>query len=41
MEEIEPVHVVLMGSTKFVENDKLIKKVFDLKGSFINRLVKA
>lgn len=39
MEDIEPVHVVLMGSTK-QSNDKRIKHVFDLKGSFANRLTK-
>lgn len=38
MEDIEPVHVVLMASTKMVGNDKNIMKVFDLKGSFVNRL---
>jgi 1-phosphatidylinositol-4-phosphate 5-kinase len=39
MEEIEPVHLILMGNTK-KSNDKLIEHVFDLKGSFINREVK-
>ena len=40
MENIEPVHVVLMGSTKN-SNDKRLKCVFDLKGSFVNRIVRA
>ena len=39
MEEIEPVHIILMGNTKN-SNDKMIEHVFDLKGSFINREVK-
>lgn len=39
MEEIEPVHIILMGNTKR-SNDKMIEHVFDLKGSFINREVK-
>jgi hypothetical protein len=39
MEEIEPVHLILMGNTK-KSNDKLIEHVFDLKGSFINREVR-
>lgn len=39
MEEISPVHLVLMGNTK-KSNDKLLEHVFDLKGSFINREVK-
>lgn len=40
MEEIEPVHLILMGNTKKA-NDKYIEHVFDLKGSFIHREVKA
>ena len=39
MEDIEPVHLILMGNTK-KSNDKMIVNVFDLKGSFINREVK-
>jgi len=39
MEEIEPVHIILMGNSK-KSNDKMIEHVFDLKGSFINREVK-
>jgi hypothetical protein len=39
MEDVEPVHLILMGNTK-KSNDKLIINVFDLKGSFINREVK-
>ena len=38
MEEVEPVHLILMGNTK-KSNDKNIVNVFDLKGSFKNRLV--
>ena len=38
MEEVEPVHLILMGNTKR-SNDKNILHVFDLKGSFINREV--
>ena len=38
MENIEPVHVVLMGSTK-QSIDKNLKSVYDLKGSFVNRIV--
>lgn len=40
MEEIESVHLILMGSTKNA-NDKSLEHVFDLKGSFVNREVKA
>jgi len=36
MEDVEPVHLILMGNTK-KSNDKMIENVFDLKGSFINR----
>lgn len=39
MEEVAPVHLILMGNTK-KSNDKNIVNVFDLKGSFINREVK-
>ena len=39
MEEIEPVHLILMGNTKQA-NDKMIEHVFDLKGSFVHREVK-
>ena len=38
MEEVEPVHLILMGNTK-KSNDKNIVHVFDLKGSMINREV--
>jgi hypothetical protein len=38
MEDVEPVHLVLMGNTK-KSNDKNILHVFDLKGSMINREV--
>jgi 1-phosphatidylinositol-4-phosphate 5-kinase len=37
-EEVEPVHLILMGNTK-KSNDKNIVNVFDLKGSFIHREV--
>lgn len=40
MEEIDPVSLVLMGNTKD-SNDKMIEHVFDLKGSFVNREVRA
>lgn len=39
MEEVEPVHLILMGNTK-KSNDKNIIGVYDLKGSFIHREVK-
>jgi len=38
MEDVEPVHLVLMGNTK-KSNDKNIINVFDLKGSIVNREV--
>ena len=38
MEDMEPVHLILMGNTKKCE-DKNIEHVFDLKGSFVNREV--
>jgi hypothetical protein len=38
MEDVEPVHLILMGNTK-KSNDKNIVNVFDLKGSFVNREV--
>lgn len=39
-EKIEPVHCILMGNTICSANDgKLIKYIFDLKGSLINREV--
>lgn len=38
MEEVAPVHLILMGNTK-KSNDKNIVNIFDLKGSFINREV--
>ena len=39
MEEVEPVHLILMGNSK-QSNDKNIVHIFDLKGSFIHREVK-
>jgi hypothetical protein len=39
MEDIEPVSLILMGNSKKAET-KNIEYVFDLKGSFINRVVK-
>lgn len=39
MEDVEPVHLILMGNTK-KSNDKNIVHVYDLKGSFVNRDVK-
>jgi 23S rRNA U2552 (ribose-2'-O)-methylase RlmE/FtsJ len=40
MEEVEPVHLILMGNSK-QSIDKNIVNIFDLKGSFINREVNA
>jgi len=39
MEDIEAVHLVLMGNTK-QSNDSNIEHVFDLKGSMVNREVR-
>lgn len=39
MENVEPVHLILMGNTK-KSNDKNIVNVFDLKGSKVHRIVK-
>jgi len=39
MEDMEPIHLVLMGNTK-KSNDKKLEHVFDLKGSIIHREVK-
>ena len=39
MEDIEPVSLILMGNSKKAD-DKRIECVFDLKGSFVNRVVK-
>lgn len=36
MESMAPVHFILMGSTRMVDN-KYIKYCFDLKGSIKNR----
>lgn len=38
MEDIVPVHILLMSNA--AQAGKLIDKVFDLKGSIINREVK-
>jgi hypothetical protein len=38
MEEVAPVHLILMGNTK-KSNDANIVNIFDLKGSFVNREV--
>ena len=38
MEDMAPVHLILMGNTKKCD-DKNIEHVFDLKGSFVNREV--
>ena len=38
MEEVEPVHLILMGNTKR-SNDTNIINIFDLKGSFVHRFV--
>ena len=39
MEEIEPVHLILMGNTN-QSNDRMVEHVFDLKGSLISQIVK-
>ena len=39
MEDIVPVHVILMGNTIQVSDSRDIENVFDLKGSMINREV--
>jgi hypothetical protein len=39
MEDIEPVSLILMGNSKKAAT-KNIEYVFDLKGSFVNRVVK-
>ena len=36
---MDPVYLILMGNTKQIEN-KYIKKVYDLKGSMVKRIVK-
>ena len=38
MEEVEPVHLVLMGNTKDAKDWNIVH-IFDLKGSVINREV--
>ncbi len=37
MEDVEPVHLILMGNSKKTRSDKFIDCIFDLKGSFVNR----
>jgi len=39
MDDMDPVYLILMGNTKQID-DKYIKKVYDLKGSMIKRIVK-
>jgi hypothetical protein len=39
MEEIEPVHLILMANTN-QNNTKFLEHVFDLKGSLVSRVVK-
>lgn len=39
MEDNETVYLILMGNTKKCEN-KYIKKIYDLKGSLVKRIVK-
>lgn len=36
MDGCEPVHLIMMGNTKKCES-KNIKKIYDLKGSMVNR----
>jgi hypothetical protein len=38
MEDLVPVHLVLMGNTKNFKDEKNLLRVFDLKGSEINRV---
>ncbi len=38
MEDLVPVHLVLMGNTKKFKEEKNLLRVFDLKGSEINRV---
>lgn len=40
MEEVEPVHLILMGNTLKVKNSDNIVNIFDLKGSQVHREVK-
>jgi len=40
MEDVEPVHLILMGNSKKTRSDKKIEHIFDLKGSFVNRETK-
>lgn len=40
MEDIVPVHLILMGNTVKCDNPKNIENIFDLKGSVYNREVK-
>jgi len=39
MDYMDPVYFILMGNTKQIEN-KYIKKLYDLKGSMVKRIVK-
>ena len=39
MEDNETVYLILMGNTKKCEK-KYIKKIYDLKGSLVKRIVK-
>tara|TARA_B110001450_G_C17404302_1_gene393048 strand:- start:345 stop:560 length:216 start_codon:yes stop_codon:yes gene_type:complete len=39
MDDMDPVYLILMGNTKQIE-DKYIKKMYDLKGSMVKRIVK-
>ena len=39
MDDMDPVYLILMGNTKQID-DIYIKKVYDLKGSMIKRIVK-
>ena len=39
MDNMDPVYFILMGNTKQIDN-KYIKKMYDLKGSMVKRIVK-
>ena len=36
---MDPVYLIIMGNTKQIPN-KYIKKIYDLKGSMVKRIVK-
>ena len=40
MEDIKPVHLLVMANTIRTSNFPMIMNIFDLKGSVVNRVVK-